>query len=190
MQKLEALPFLVCLRYPYGTCLIFRKSFGLCSGFICSCIRISAVWRKVNVKSFHVGCFSLEEKIMHASCFLQTLSLHFFAVHTFVCHTLFFLCRLFIMLRRFPIESKGRRKKLYEVCVYLSIEWKVIRLDEFTWSGIFYTRKAFRVHSGISTYTGFFFAHVNAQAQNFINNEILRSFYIHDGGLVELVYEF
>ncbi|XP_047954604.1 tobamovirus multiplication protein 1-like [Salvia hispanica] len=31
--------------------------------------------------------------------------------------------RLFIMLRRFPIESKGRRKKLYEVCVYLSVDF-------------------------------------------------------------------
>lgn len=84
MQKLEALLFLVCLSYPYGTSLIFLKSFGLCSGFICSCIRISAVWRKVNVKSFHADCFSLEEKIIYASCFLLTLSLH-----CFVCVILF-----------------------------------------------------------------------------------------------------
>lgn len=27
----------------------------------------------------------------------------------------FFICRLFLMLQRFPVESKGRRKKLQEV---------------------------------------------------------------------------
>ena len=33
-------------------------------------------------------------------------------------HLFFFLVyRLFIMLRRFPIESKGRRKKLHEVVI-------------------------------------------------------------------------
>jgi len=32
----------------------------------------------------------------------------------------FFLCyRLFFMLRRFPIESKGRRKKLHEVLRFI-----------------------------------------------------------------------
>ncbi|MBA0718147.1 hypothetical protein Golax_005909 [Gossypium laxum] len=29
-----------------------------------------------------------------------------------------FPCRLFLMLQRFPVESKGRRKKLQEVHIY------------------------------------------------------------------------
>ncbi|KAK4485091.1 hypothetical protein RD792_007700 [Penstemon davidsonii] len=51
----------------------------------------------------------------------------FIAVVSFIAALGFLLYggRLFFMLRRFPIESKGRRKKLHEVCAYLSYcNWK------------------------------------------------------------------
>ncbi|PIA57272.1 hypothetical protein AQUCO_00600186v1 [Aquilegia coerulea] len=52
---------------------------------------------------------------------LETIGKIFIAVVSFTAALGFLLYggRLFFMLRRFPIESKGRRKKLHEVCAFV-----------------------------------------------------------------------
>ncbi|XP_056688596.1 tobamovirus multiplication protein 1-like [Spinacia oleracea] len=50
---------------------------------------------------------------------METVGRIFIAAVSFVAAIsfLFYGRRLFVMLRQFPIESKGRSKKLYEVCL-------------------------------------------------------------------------
>lgn len=52
--------------------------------------------------AFHFSCLSV---VLSSSLILLHLSVPFRRA----------VCRLFLMLRRFPIESRGRRKKLHEV---------------------------------------------------------------------------
>lgn len=72
--------------------------------------------------SEHIHCVYLYKEngicyvmALQVLCFLHLLSNSYIGG----CHI-----RLFFMLRRFPIESKGRRKKLREVCsilIYISM---------------------------------------------------------------------
>ncbi len=100
----------------------------------CSCItsgsfRILALWRKVWALLF----LRLDGTPTAKTCCVPfPVPLKFFRSLLFLCLlwdiemcqslvSWWYKHRLFLMLRRFPIESKGRRKKLREVClVYLS----------------------------------------------------------------------
>lgn len=94
---------------------------------ICSCTRLLAIWRKVNL----LHLVYLQVAMIYEIS--PQLHFHLLSRDRWLTWTLFFISalyvlnvsRLFCMLRHFPIESKGRRKKLHEVwalssqCVYL-----------------------------------------------------------------------
>lgn len=86
-------------------------------------------------------CFDwiIYEYLCNSSVFLITgdswlLWVNIFSLHLVLIH----VSRLFSMLKRFPIESKGRRKKLQEVCQSTSLYVSLIKVamgkDSILWS--------------------------------------------------------
>jgi hypothetical protein len=75
-------------------------------------------WMELSLLKHVVSHFQFPFKFFHSLlflCLLWDIEVFQSLVSWWVQH------RLFLMLRRFPIESKGRRKKLREVClIYLS----------------------------------------------------------------------
>lgn len=85
-----------------------------------SCTRLLDIWRKVRLLHFVYEIIPLRS-LFHCNSWLLWVTFFIYLWNTLN------VSRLFFMLRRFPIESKGRRKKLNEVwafsskCVYLIV---------------------------------------------------------------------
>nr|CAB3494135.1 unnamed protein product [Digitaria exilis] len=90
------------------------------------------------VFGFHAHVFLLQTKIciwaylgINDNPLMEPVSKIFISAVSFIALLGFLIYggRLFVMLRHFPIESKGRRKKLYEVIYYKSPTYMFYRLQ-------------------------------------------------------------
>ncbi|KAK4284399.1 hypothetical protein QN277_001238 [Acacia crassicarpa] len=79
--------------------------------------KLKIIYASINIAVYFIEIFTWFYLWMDYNSVVEDIGNIFFAVVSLVAALGFLLCggRLFLMLRHFPIESRGRRKKLHEV---------------------------------------------------------------------------